>query len=44
MLDPPYFNPGQGLATNRFAITHYVVAYKTIHMYYLKKSHDSLKT
>ena len=24
------------------ATTHYVTAYKTIHMYYLKKSHDSL--
>jgi hypothetical protein len=28
---------------NRFATTHYVTAYKTIHMYYLKKSHDSLR-
>ena len=27
---------------NPFAITHYVVIYKTIHMYYLKKSHDLL--
>ena len=26
---------------NPFATTHYVAAYKTIHMYYLKKSHDS---
>jgi hypothetical protein len=26
----------------QFATTHYVVAYKTIHMYYLKISHDSL--
>ena len=25
-----------------FATTHYVTAYKTIHIYYLKKSHDSL--
>ena len=27
---------------NPFAITHYVAAYKTIYMYYLKKSHDLL--
>ena len=27
---------------SQFAITHYVAVYKTIHMYYLKKSHDSL--
>ena len=27
---------------SRFIITHYVTAYKTIHIYYLKKSHDSL--
>jgi hypothetical protein len=27
---------------SQFATTHYVVAYKTIHMYYLKMSHDSL--
>ena len=25
-----------------FATTHYVAPYKTIYMYYLKKSHDSL--
>ena len=25
-----------------FATTHYVVAYKTIHMYYLNMSHDLL--
>ncbi len=25
-----------------FATTYYVTTYKTIHMYYLKKSHDSL--
>ena len=25
-----------------FATTHYVTTYKTIHMYYLKKSNDSL--
>jgi hypothetical protein len=25
-----------------FATTHYVTTWKTIHMYYLKKSHDSL--
>ena len=25
-----------------FSTTHYVAAYKTIHMYYLRKSHDSL--
>ncbi len=27
---------------SQFATTHYVAAYKTIYMYYLKKSHDSL--
>ena len=27
---------------SQFAITHHVTAYKTIHIYYLKKSHDSL--
>ena len=27
---------------SQFATTHYVTGYKTIHMYYLKKSHDSL--
>ena len=27
---------------NQFTTTHYVIDYKTIHMYYLKKSHDSL--
>ena len=37
------FNKGEGLATNQFVTTHYVAAYKTIHIYYLKKSHDSLK-
>jgi hypothetical protein len=33
---------GQGLVCSQFATTYYVTAYKTIHMYYLKKSHDSL--
>ena len=32
----------QDLATN-FTTTYYVPVYKTIYMYYLKKSHDSLK-
>ena len=27
---------------SQFATTHYVTVYKTIYMYYLKKSHDSL--
>jgi hypothetical protein len=27
---------------NQFVTTYYVAAYKTIHMYYLKKSHDLL--
>ena len=29
-------------AYSMFATTHYVVVYKIIHMYYLKKLHDSL--
>ena len=33
------FCTNQDLA-NWFATNHYVTAYKTIHMYYLKKSHD----
>ena len=32
-----YFVEGQGLAT-----IYYMAAYKTIHIYYLKKSHDLL--
>ena len=30
------------LVCNQFVATYYVAAYKTIHMYYLKKSHDLL--
>ena len=33
---------GYILICNPFTTTYYVAAYKTIHMYYLKKSHDSL--
>ena len=41
------FVEGQDLAINQFvvrllAITHYVAAYKTVKIYYLKKSHDLL--
>ena len=28
--------------SNQFTTTHYMTAYKIIHMYYLKKSYDSL--
>ena len=30
------------LVCNQFVTTHYVAVYKTINVYYLKKSHDSL--
>ena len=33
---------GYKLVCSQFVTIHYVAAYKTIHMYYLKKSHDSL--
>jgi hypothetical protein len=33
---------GYKLICSLFVTTHYVRAYKTIHMYYLKKSHNSL--
>jgi hypothetical protein len=33
---------GYKLVCNSFVTIHYVVAYETIHMYYLKKLHDSL--
>ena len=31
-----------GQVCSPFATNHYVAAYKIMHMYYLKKSHDSL--
>ena len=33
---------GYKLVCSMFTTIHYVAAYKTVHMYYLKKSHDLL--